>query len=121
MKHCLVRLILSAAVLLFAASAVFAQGSTQTSSLSGVVVDKDGGVIPGATVEVKNTATNVVTHVVTNEAGAFSVPALAAGTYTVMVALTGFKTVVISDVKVLTATPAAVKATMEIGGSERES
>ena len=56
------------------ASTAFAQGGQ---SLSGVVFDTAGGVIPGAVVVVKNNATGVSFEAVTNEAGAFSVPALA--------------------------------------------
>ena len=36
-----------------------AQGGT-TSTISGVAVDKDGGLVPGATVTIKNTATGRV-------------------------------------------------------------
>ena len=39
------------------AAPAFAQGSTQSATIAGVVTDKDGGVIPGATVVVKNVAT----------------------------------------------------------------
>ena len=84
--------------------------------LSGVVVDKDGGVMPGVTVVVKNNATGTqLSPVVTNGAGVFSVPALDPGSYTVTFSLTGFKTVVINDVKQVTATPTNLKVTLEIG------
>src|SRR5260221_2118452 len=62
-----------------------AQGSTQTASLSGVAVDKDGGVLPGATVVVKNTGTGETMRLVTNGAGAFSLGAVSAGSSTVTV------------------------------------
>ena len=76
-----VRRLLSAAVLTcVSASMAFAQGGQ---SLSGVVVDGDGGVIPGATVVVKNNATGVAIEAVTNSTGQFSFPGLNAGTYTV--------------------------------------
>jgi len=107
------RLMVCLAVLVMATTPAFGQGSGST--LSGVVTDSGGGVIPGATVVVKNNATNVSQTVVTNAAGAFSVPALNAGTYTVTVSLSGFKTVVISDVRLLAATPAEVKAVLEVG------
>src|SRR5207244_8792402 len=95
----------------------FGQASSQTSSLSGVVVDKDGGVMPGVTVVVKNLGTGVaLPTVVTNAAGVFSVAALDPGTYSVTMSLGGFKTVVMNDVRVLAATPASVNAKMEIGG-----
>jgi hypothetical protein len=60
-----------ACALVFAAVAtpVFAQGGTQTATLSGVVTDKDGGVIPGATVTVTNPATGEKLNGVTNANG----------------------------------------------------
>ncbi len=91
-----------------------AQGGSAT-SLSGVVVDSDGGVIPGATVVVKHTGTAATFQAVTTSAGLFNVPALAIGTYTVTVSLSGFKTVVINDVRIVTGTPTAVKATLQVG------
>jgi hypothetical protein len=108
-----VRRLLAAAVLAcVSASLALAQGGQ---SLSGVVVDSDGGLIPGAAVAVRNNATGESFQVVTNQAGAFSVPAIAVGIYTVTVTLQGFKTAVINDVRVLTATPASVKAMLDVG------
>jgi hypothetical protein len=104
---------LCVALLLSATTSAFAQGSS--SSLSGSVVDAGGGVIPGATVVVKNNATAVSQTVVTNSTGAFALPALAVGTYTVTVSLTGFKTAVINDVRLVSATPAQVTAKLEVG------
>jgi hypothetical protein len=78
------------AILCVWASFVQAQSSTG-SSLSGVVADAGGGVIPGATVIVKNNGTAEAFETVTNSAGAFSVPSLPAGTYTVTVSLAGFR------------------------------
>ena len=107
-----VRRLLAAAVLAcVSAPAAFAQGQ----SLSGVVVDSGGGLIPGASVVARNNATGESFDAVTNAAGTFSFPAIAVGTYTVTVTLQGFKTAVVNDVRVLTATPASVKAVLEVG------
>jgi len=93
-----------------------AQTGSATAPLSGVVADKDGGVIPGATVTVKNNATGVTRPpVVTNSLGVFLVAGLEPGAYTVTVELQGFKKAVISDVKMVTATPYDIKVTMEVG------
>ena len=91
----------------------FAQGASQ--SLSGVVVDAAGGVIPGASVVVLNKATGEKFELTSNEAGAFAVPGIAVGTYTVTVTLQSFKTAVINDVRIVTGTAANVRATMELG------
>jgi anti-sigma factor RsiW len=83
-------------------------------SLSGVVTDSGGGLIPGATVVVRNDATGGAFNVVSSGAGVFSVPGLNRGTYTVTISLAGFKTLVLSDV-VVAASPASVKAALEVG------
>ena len=75
---------LTALLLALSASPALAQGSA-TSSITGVVVDLSGGVIPGASVVVKSESTGAEFTAVTNSNGAFTVPALAVGTYSVTV------------------------------------
>ena len=101
-------------VLCFSTSA-FAQ---VTSTLSGTVVDAGGAVIPGASVVVTNKSTTATFNAVTDGTGAFSVPALNPGLYSVSVSLSGFKTVVLDDVRLQPGIPTALKATLEIGGLE---
>jgi hypothetical protein len=91
------------------------QGAT-SSTISGTVTDSGGGVVPGADVTAKHDATGVVASTVSNSDGAFSLPSLAPGTYTVTVALQGFKTVVINKVVITSGAAASVKATLEVGG-----
>ena len=57
------------------ATPAFAQ-SGSTASLSGQVTDKDGGVVPGANVTIKNNATGETNTTVTNSSGAWSLPGL---------------------------------------------
>ena len=62
--------------------------------IRGTIVDATGGVLPGVTVTVTNTATGVSQTVVTDDKGLFQVLYLNAGTYTVTAELSGFKKVV---------------------------
>jgi hypothetical protein len=107
------RLFLAVVFLLVASAPGFPQGASQ--SLSGVVVDSAGGVIPGAAVRVRNDATGETFDLTSNGAGVFAVPAIAVGTYTITVTLQSFKTAVINDVRIVTGTPANIKATLELG------
>ena len=70
---------------------------------------------PGATVEVKHIATGVVTSVTTNDTGAFAVPTLDAGFYSVTVSMQGFKTIVLTDVELISAAPRAIRVVLEVG------
>jgi hypothetical protein len=113
MRDVLTRLFLAGVILAATASAVLAQGS---SSISGLVVDTAGGAIPGAAVVVASDTTGTKFEAVTNGSGAFNLPALPVGTYSVTVSLQGFKTAVITDVRVQLGIPTNVKATLDVGG-----
>ena len=91
-----------------------ALAQTVTSSISGTVVDSAGGVVPGAAVVVTNEA-GATFEAATNSQGVFSVPALGAGTYTVTVSLSGFKTAVVAPVRVALGAPVSLKIALEVG------
>ena len=105
---------LSTAVLLAVLTTVSASAQVATSSVSGTVIDSAGGAIPGAAVVVKNES-GVSFEAVTNGEGLFNIPGVPPGIYTITVSLTGFKTAVISDTRVISGTPANIKATLEVG------
>jgi hypothetical protein len=115
MKQAFGRLAAAALITLVTSTGAFAQGGS-TASITGVVVDSDGGVIPGATVVVKNDGTGATFTAVTSGQGVFAVPSVNTGTYTVTVSLEGFKTVVLSNVVLNAGVPASLRATLEIGG-----
>jgi hypothetical protein len=100
-------------IVLFSSSA-YAQGAA-TSSITGVVSDAGGGVLPGATVVATSNATGTKFEAVSNASGAYAVPALSAGVYTVTVSVTGFRTAVISDVRVQLGIPTTLNATLGVG------
>ena len=61
-------------------------------TITGEVKDTSGAVMPGVTVTAVNNATNALREAQTNDAGAFSFPALPPGSYTVKAELQGFQT-----------------------------
>ncbi len=115
MSRAVVRLLVVFVFSVPAASVAFAQASS-TAGISGVVVDSDGGVLPGADVIVKNIKTGETFPTVSSDRGVFSVPALITGTYSVTVSLQGFKSIVIDNVVLNSGVPANVRATLELGG-----
>ena len=81
---------LRAFVLLITACAAF--GQVQTGRLAGTVFDPNRGAVPNASVTVTSQATNVATRMTTDGQGAYVVPALNPGVYTVTVTAPGFRT-----------------------------
>src|SRR5262245_11266571 len=82
-------LMLVVAVFLLQVPLAFAQVDRAT--LTGVVKDSSGGVVPGATVTVTNLATNLETHQQTTETGSYQVVNLNPGRYRIDAELSGFK------------------------------
>ena len=71
--------------------AVFAQSNA--GRILGSVTDQSGAAVANATVAVTNTQTGVARNLVTDASGQYVAPDLLPSTYSVHVALTGFKTV----------------------------
>ena len=88
MQARLTTLVRSVGMLLALASTALAQG---TGEITGTITDTSGGIVPGASVSVTNMATGAARHVISNDAGVYSVPALPPATYTVVVELQGFQ------------------------------
>jgi Carboxypeptidase regulatory-like domain/TonB dependent receptor/TonB-dependent Receptor Plug Domain len=76
-------------VALVAPRAVFAQVDRAT--VSGLIKDAGGAVVPGASVTVTNLATNIASQQTTSETGSYLVVNLIPGQYRIDVELSGFK------------------------------
>jgi outer membrane receptor protein involved in Fe transport len=63
----------------------------QTASMTGLVTDPDGLVVPGASVSVTSTDRGVVRSTATNDQGYYTVGLLSQGSYTLQVTVDGFK------------------------------
>jgi hypothetical protein len=106
----------TAALALAVPGTAYAQ-SGASSAISGTVVDSAGGAIPGATVVARSEG-GATFETVSNSEGVFSIPAVGAGSYTVTVSLAGFKTAVVSNVRVVPGGIASVAARLEVGQIE---
>ncbi len=69
-----------------------ARSQTFRGGINGVVTDSSGAVVAGATVEATNTATAVVSKMLSSSGGEFVFQDIPLGNYTVTVTSTGFKT-----------------------------
>src|SRR5690606_12258245 len=89
-----------------------------TTSITGIVRDSTGAVIPGVDITVRDQGTGAVRQAITNDAGYYVVPSLRPGTYTVTAAMSGFRTSVVTDREAQVAIPAQVNITLQIGEME---
>lgn len=96
--------------LLFA-SAAFAQDA----QLSGVIHDPSGASIGGATIELRNEATNVKRTASSSDDGNYLIPALQAGTYTVRVEKSGFRVREALHLRLLASSTSRLDFNLELG------
>jgi len=98
-----------------ATTSVRAQGLT--GQISGIVTDSGGGVLPGATVVIKNAGTNSTRETVTGADGAFLFPDLLAGKYDINVTVNGFKTYEQKGIELAATERVALRTiALEVGG-----
>jgi len=100
-------------ILLLSCAAVLAQSNR--GGITGTVFDSSGAAVPGATVTVTNTGTNSELKLKTSQSGAYTAQSLDPVLYRVAVEAGGFKTSVMDNVKVDTATVTTVNVTLVPG------
>ena len=95
---------------------VTVEGRTQgfQGGLRGVVKDS-GGVIPGAEVTLTNQGTSLTRSAVTTQAGEYSFPNLAPGTYRLKIVLQGYKVYAQESISVGTQQFITLDITLEVG------
>lgn len=100
---------------LLASAAAWAQVST--SSITGLVTDSSGAVVPGAGVQAKNEDTGVVYESSTTDAGNYSFSSLPPGPYTVTVSKQGFHTFVGVHNVLTVGSPLVVDVSLRVGAA----
>ncbi len=93
-------------------------GQAVNGTIAGTVTDPSGAAIAGATVEIRNTATQSVRTVTTNAQGRFAVPELFVGNYDVRVSMAGFQNSVQTGVPVVVGGERVVDVAMKIGQAQ---
>jgi hypothetical protein len=87
-------------------------------SITGLVTDESGAVIPGVTVEATNAGTGQVRTMVTDADGRYDLPQLQPGRYNVKASLAGFRTMERQAVQVSVDDTSRVDFKMAVGGIE---
>src|SRR5215218_1609819 len=104
-------------VLLSLTCAAAAAAQSATGTISGTIVDGTGAALPGATVNVTEAATASVRTVTTDGAGLFRFAALNPGRYSLAVELTGFRTLTVAEINLLSTEVRDLgKLGLQIGG-----
>jgi hypothetical protein len=112
-------MILALAVLIlgFSATSAFAQ---DRGNISGTVVDPQGAIIPDATVQARNTGTNVIQTTQSDSAGFFRFPVVALGTYEVTITKTGFARFIKTNIVIDVDTAARADAVLKLGSTTEQ-
>ena len=84
-------------------------------SIAGTVVDSTGAAVPGATVVITSVDRKTVDTVVTSSTGFYTKDRLLPGRYEVKAELSGFKSSVVSSVRVSVDTQSKVDFTLQVG------
>jgi hypothetical protein len=106
-------LFLSLAIVLGAAT----ETRAQTASVSGTVSDPSGAAIPGATVTIINTGTNLKLERQTAEDGSFLFPQLPVGPYEMRIAAAGFQPHIRTGIILVVDQAAAIPVTLKVGST----
>jgi len=96
--------------------AVFAQSNT--GSITGVVADQNGAVVPNASVTVTNQGTNEKRSTQTDGEGRYDVPSLSTGIYTVEVSASGFQTTPVKDLRLAVGEKARADVGLALAGAD---
>src|SRR5260221_13389542 len=109
-----------AVCLLLGAAVLPASAQITTGNITGTVKDAQGGVVPGATVTLIDEAKGTrLAPATTNDTGTYVFPNVTAATYTVEVAMDGFKTAQRKGVPVSGGDRVSVPAiSLEVGGQK---
>jgi hypothetical protein len=104
-------------LLLILCGATLALAQSSDATISGVVVDPAGKVIPDAAIEIVNDATGVHYSSTTNGAGIYEITILPPGQYRVQISKIGFKTLIKPGVVLNVQSAVALNFTLPIGAT----
>jgi hypothetical protein len=99
-------------------SASHAIGQTTFATLTGVIRDSAGAVVPGAAVEARHVASNYTYTTTSNDVGVYTLGQLREGEYVLRVQFAGFKEFIARNIQLAAQDLRRVDVRLEIGGVE---
>src|SRR5581483_4260678 len=108
------------ALVLLGASIAASMAQVDTGSISGIVTDSTGAVVPGVAVTVTQQETNVRTTLTTNETGFYSAPGLRPGQYAVTAGKAGFQTQRQTGIELRVQDRLEINFSLAVGGTSTE-
>ena len=102
-----------AVMFVFIFSVAYAQNTMGT--ISGVVLDETGGVLPGVEITARNTGTEATRTVISDDEGRYRLPQLDPGTYELRGELSGFQTSILQDISLSIAQEIVLAVTLRVG------
>ena len=101
------------ALMFLFSSAALAQ--TATGTISGVVSDESGAVVPGVSVTINDVDTGFSTAVTTNSVGRYYAPALTSGHYEIQAQMDGFETVLRRGLQLTAGSELVINLALKVG------
>jgi hypothetical protein len=90
-------------------------GQTQSARLQGTVHDASGAIVPNAKVIAVNNATKEASEATANSSGAYVLPVLRPGTYTLTVEAAGFSKSVVTGIELAVSANISQDVTLDVG------
>ena len=109
------RILFGLLILLLSVTALALAQTANTGALTGVVSDPGGAVVGGVTVTVTNESTGDIRTVITTDNGAYTVPLLPPGAYSVVFSKAGFKSSEATAVHINVTETARLDLRLEVG------
>lgn len=98
--------------------AAFAQSNT--GSITGVVTDQNGAVVPSVTVTITNQGTNETRNVTTDSQGRYDVPSISTGVYSIEASGNGFAATKVTDLRLAVGERARADIALSVSGTSVE-
>ena len=88
---------------------------TERGAISGIVIDQTKAAVPGVSIKVINTGTNVTTTVNSSESGGFNVANLPPGTYQLEASLEGFRKAIVEGIILTAGATTRIDVSLNLG------